>query len=161
MELLEIWNRSDFAAKGVLLFVPLWLAVVLVVFYCFWPYSVAARKLRAFRRHTAPIRKLQPRESDLLCHLYPELAGQEDVFALKGAYRMIVIRHSYRHPGASYLHLLDGIPVHVRLDGVERFLEAEGNVAEVVLTRRHALIVALNGKYRFGRGTPASGTSDT
>lgn len=56
--------------------------------------------------------------------------GQEDVFVLKGAYRVIVIRHGHAG-GRSYLHLLDGIPINVRLDGVETFLMAEGNVAQV------------------------------
>jgi len=51
--------------------------------------------------------------------------------------------------------------VNVHPDDIERFLEAEDNIVQVVLTRRHAVMIALNGKYRFGRGTPASGTPDT
>lgn len=161
MALLEIWNQADVVGKGILLFAPLWLCGTAVFFLRFWPYTVAARRLRAFPRHQTPIRKLRPRERDTLCGLYPELTGREDVFVLKGAYRVIVTRHGRHHTGASYLHLLDGIPINVRLDGIETFLTAEGNVAQVVLTREHAVIVALNGKYRLGRGVSVADAPKT
>lgn len=148
MALLEIWNQADVVGKGILLFAPLWLCGTAVFFLRFWPYTVAARRLRAFPRHQTPIRKLRPRERDTLCGLYPELTEQEDVFTLKGAYRGGV---THVHTGASYLHLLDGIPISIQLDGIKRFLGAEGNITEVVPTRQHAVIVALYGKYRLGR----------
>ena len=148
MALLEIWHQVDVVGKGVLLFAPLWLCGTTMFFLRFWPCTVAARKLRAFPRHHTPIRKPRPQERDTLCGLYPELTGQEDVFTLKGAYREVVTR---LHTGASYLHLLDGIPINIQLDGIKRFLGAKGNIAEVVPTRQHAVIVALYGKYRLGR----------
>ncbi len=144
-----------------LVYFTLFLLIVGVVFTRLLRVMAKRRKLRLaltrFRRRSAPVRTLSSREIQALEPLLLDpysprnkpisLLGHA-VYSLEGEYRIDVIgsRDNY-----VLQHMIGPLEVILPFDAGS-FLRDGGNRAEVVLTRRYAVVLRLNGEFELLQG---------